>query len=118
MTRYPIELDDDDTTANRGAELQITPAISALADRSYPFVVAHDEGDGWIARVPDLPGLVVAGDTIDEMMSLLAGAKEVYIASLVRRGHAVPSPRPVEEIIAPVIRSPAIADAVAADGDA
>lgn len=45
-----------------------------------------------------LPGLVAAGDTLDEMMDDLKGAEEVYIASLLLWGHDVPDPRPYDGV--------------------
>ncbi len=101
MKRYPIELDDDDTTTNAAVEIEITPEVLALANRSYAVLVTFEEDSGWVGRVPDLPGLVAAGDTIDEMFVLLQGAKEVYIASMLRHGEAVPAPRPYNAIMNP-----------------
>lgn len=101
MKRYPIELEDDDMTTNMGEELEITPEIEALARRPYPVLVTYEEDSGWVGRVPDLPGVVAAGDTPDEMMDVLQGAKEVYIASMLRHGETVPDPRPYDAILNP-----------------
>ncbi|GEM_PF-3421696 len=101
MKYYPIDIDDGDTTTNAATEVTITPEVRALARRSYAVVVTHEEDSGWVGRVPDLPGLVAAGDTLDEMMDDLEGAKEVYIASLLLRGHTVPAPRPYEAVANP-----------------
>jgi len=98
MKRYPIDIEDDDTSTNAATEVTITPEIHALARRPYAVVVTHEADSGWVGRVPDLPGLVVAGDTLDEMMDDLEEAKEVYVASLLLRGHDVPDPRPYEAI--------------------
>lgn len=95
---YPIEREDGDTSTNAVTEVAITPEVHALARRSYAVVVTHEDDSGWVGRVPDLPGLIVAGDTLDEMMEALEGAKEVYIASLLLRGHDVPDPRPYEAV--------------------
>lgn len=98
MKHYPIEIEDGDTSTNAATEVVIVPEIRALARRSYAVIVTHEEDSGWAGRVPDLPGLIVAGDTLDEMMEDLEGAKEVYIASLLLRGHEVPDPRPYEAV--------------------
>ncbi|MGI8854721.1 MAG: type II toxin-antitoxin system HicB family antitoxin [Thermomicrobiales bacterium] len=89
---------DDDRVTNAATEVTITPEIRALAGRPYAVVVTFEDDSGWVGRVPDLPGLVAAGDTLDEMMADLDGAKEVYIASLILRGHDVPDPRPYEAV--------------------
>ncbi len=101
MKRYPIEIDDNDTTTNASVEIEITPTVQAFANRPYAVVVTFEEDSGWVGRVPDLPGLIAAGDTIDEMFDLLQGAKEVYIASMLRHGEAIPDPRPYDAILNP-----------------
>jgi predicted RNase H-like HicB family nuclease len=98
MKRYPIEIEDDDVVTNAATEVTVTPEIRTLARRPYAVVVTVEDDSGWIGRVPDLPGLVAAGDTLDEMMEDLEGAKEVYIASLILRGHSVPDPRPYDAV--------------------
>ena len=98
MKQYPIDIEDGDTTTNAATEVTITPEIRALARRPYAVGGTHEEDSGWVGRVPDLPGLIAAGDTLDEMMDDLEGAKEVYVASLLLRGHAVPAPRPYEAV--------------------
>ncbi len=101
MKRYPIELEDGDTTTNMGEELAITPEIVALARRPYPVLVTYKEDSGWVGRVPDLPGVIAAGDTPDEMMDVLQSAKAVYIASMLRHGETVPVLRPYDAILNP-----------------
>ncbi len=98
MKALLIDIEDDDTTTNAATDVTLTPEIYALARRPYAVVVTHEADSGWVGRVPDLPGLVAAGDTLDEMMDDLEGAKEVSIASLLLRGHAVPDPRPYEAV--------------------
>ncbi len=101
MKQYPIELEDDDTTTNMGKPLEITAEIEALARRPYPVLVTYEEVSGWVGRVPDLPGVIAAGDSPDEMMDVLQGAKAVYIASMLRHGETVLEPRPYDAILSP-----------------
>lgn len=101
MKQYPIELEDDDTTTNMGEELAITSEIVALACRPYPVLVTYEEDSGWVGRVPDLPGVIAVGDTADEMMDVLQGAKAVYIASMLRHGENVPRPRSYDAVVNP-----------------
>ena len=44
------------------------------------------------AYVPDLPGCVSCGDTIDEARQLIDEAVQLHIESLRRHGEPVPSP--------------------------
>jgi len=46
---------------------------------------------GWSAYAPDLPGLGVAGDTIDETRQLLREAIEMHIEDLRATGQPIPS---------------------------
>jgi predicted RNase H-like HicB family nuclease len=46
---------------------------------------------GWSAYAPDLPGLGVAGDTIDETRQLLREAIEMHIEDLHATGQPIPS---------------------------
>lgn len=101
MKQYPIELEDDDTMTNMGEPLEITAEIEALARRPYPVLVTYEEDSGWVGRVPDLPGVIAAGDSPDERMDVLQGAKAVYIASMLRHGETVPEPRPYDAILSP-----------------
>jgi predicted RNase H-like HicB family nuclease len=46
---------------------------------------------GWSAYAPDLPGLGVAGDTMDETRQLLREAIEMHIEDLRATGQPIPS---------------------------
>lgn len=105
---YPIDLEDDDTTTNRGEPLAVTDAARQLARRAYVMVVAHEEDSGWVATVPDLPGVMAVGETLDEMVRVLEGAKEAWIASALRHGQPIPAPRSYRVVLA-------TGDALAAD---
>lgn len=93
MSKYPLELEDDDrTTGISGELLSITPEIELLASRPYRMVVWHDDENGWAAVIPDLPGLSAAGDTLDEMVATAEEAKRLWIAAALASGRAVPAP--------------------------
>ncbi len=73
--------------------MEITAEIEALARRPYRMIVWHDEENGWAAEIPDLPGLSAAGDTLEEMMSIVEEAKLLWIAAALAEGRAIPVPR-------------------------
>ena len=57
------------------------------------YVVIVEEGPtSWGAHVPDLPGCIAAGESRDEVVSLIKEAIEVHIKGLRRAGEAVPAP--------------------------
>ena len=56
------------------------------------FAVVYEEtSTGWSAYVPDLPGLGVAADTLEDTRQLLREAIELHIEDLRATGQAVPS---------------------------
>ena len=57
------------------------------------YVVVIEKGESnFSAYVPDLPGCVAAGDTVEEVEALIRGAMEMHIAGLREDGIAVPPP--------------------------
>jgi len=58
----------------------------------YWAVLEHAEDDTWSAFVPDLPGCVATGATIEEARELMTRAVALHIESLVEHGESVPPP--------------------------
>lgn len=59
------------------------------------YVVIFEEGENSCsAYVPDLPGCIAAGDTIQEVQTLIAEAIEFHIEGLEEDGDVVPPPLP------------------------
>ena len=56
------------------------------------LVVYERAGKNYSAYVPDLPGCVAAGDTLEETEQLVKEAIELYIAALRADGKPVPVP--------------------------
>jgi predicted RNase H-like HicB family nuclease len=57
------------------------------------YTVIHEKGDStWGAYVPDLPGVIAAGDSREEVESLIREAVEFHIEGLRAEGLAVPPP--------------------------
>ncbi len=56
-----------------------------------------DEGGGWFATVPDLPGCMSDGDTFEEMRENVRDAIECWISAATRLGRTVPQPASVSE---------------------
>ena len=57
------------------------------------YVVVIEKGkSNFSAYVPDLPGCVAAGDSIEEVEELIRGAMEMHIAGLREDGIIVPPP--------------------------
>ena len=64
------------------------------------LVIYEKSQDGWGAYVPDLPGLGVVGDTLDEVKELIREGIDFHIEGLREHGEAVPPPTVQMEYIA------------------
>lgn len=63
--------------------------MSDKSEFEFTFVVERSDDGGWSATCPDLPGLLLAGDTKAEM---LEDAREVvadYIFEMAKRGFKI-----------------------------
>jgi antitoxin HicB len=68
---------------------------NAVDPRDYPVRVrrlAEDEGGGWLAEVPDLPGCLSDGETPEEALAHVAGAVLSWIEAAEELGRPVPPP--------------------------
>ncbi len=62
---------------------------------SYNISVIRDTQNGYVARVEEMPGLVVAEDTQAALDASLRDVMALYIASAMRRGRPIPQPHAV-----------------------
>lgn len=59
----------------------------------YDYLVIYEQGEtGWSAYVPDLPVVVAAGDTREEVEELMQGAIEMHLEAMLRDGVSIPQP--------------------------
>lgn len=66
--------------------------------KKYAIVVERAERN-YAAYVPDLPGCVATGTTVEEVENLLREAIEVHIAGMREDGMPVPAPSSVVDYI-------------------
>lgn len=59
----------------------------------YLVVISKDEDSDWGASVPDLPGCVATGKTIDSALRRIEGAIRLHIRGLREDGLTAPRPR-------------------------
>ena len=55
-------------------------------------IVIEDAGDNFSAYVPDLPGCVSTGTTVDEVTANIRDAISLHIESLRKHGEEIPPP--------------------------
>ncbi len=56
------------------------------------FEAPTQSGDNWSGYAPDLPGLAVVGDTLEECRASMVSGIQVYLDALRRKGFPVPEP--------------------------
>jgi len=61
---------------------------------SSPFlVVIEPDEDGWLASVPDLPGCLSGGETIEQAQAGIEEAIRLWIETANESGWPIPEPR-------------------------
>ncbi len=64
------------------------------------YLVVYEKSDtGWGAYVPDLPGLGVAGKTLDETKQLIREAIDFHVEGMRLHGETVPQPTTQTEYV-------------------
>ena len=63
------------------------------------LVVYEKSPTSWGAYPPDLPGLGVAGDTLDEVKELIREAIEFHLEGMRQHGDPIPDPTATTEYI-------------------
>ncbi len=67
---------------------------------SLPYrveVYPDEDGKGFAALVPDLPGCMTAADTREELWPMLEDAKRLWLEVALEDGIPIPEPKPLEE---------------------
>jgi predicted RNase H-like HicB family nuclease len=65
--------------------------IGGVAMKEY-VVIYEWAGNNYSAYVPDLPGCIACGDTLDETQALIKEAIDLYIETLKEDGKPIPEP--------------------------
>jgi predicted RNase H-like HicB family nuclease len=60
--------------------------------REYTVIYERANDGGWGAYAPDLPGLGVVGDTLEEAEQLIREGITIHIAGLIEDGLPIPEP--------------------------
>jgi predicted RNase H-like HicB family nuclease len=66
-----------------------------LTELLYPVLIeplAVEDGGGFLARVPDLPGCMSDGDSPEEAIGNVRDAIAVWIDTATELGHPIPQP--------------------------
>ncbi|MBV9033057.1 MAG: type II toxin-antitoxin system HicB family antitoxin [Acidobacteriaceae bacterium] len=60
--------------------------------RQYAVVIEHAPGSNYSAYVPDLPGCVTVGDTLEEIERMMHEAIEFHLEGMREDGLPIPEP--------------------------
>ena len=66
-----------------------------MSDLDYPCILrplSAEEGGGWLAEFPDLPGCIADGETRDEALREAEDAARSWIETAQAHGDPIPSP--------------------------
>lgn len=66
---------------------------------SLPYrveIYPEEDGNGYTAIIPDLPGCMTCADTLDELWDMIVEAKELWLEVALEDGDYIPEPPPVE----------------------
>lgn len=63
------------------------------------LVICEKSSEGWGAYAPDLPGLGVAGATLEEVKELIREAIEFHLEGMRQHGDPIPAPSATTEYI-------------------
>jgi predicted RNase H-like HicB family nuclease len=81
----------------------------------FPIAIHKDPDSDYGVSVPDLPGCISAGSTIDEAMLMAREAIELHLEGLVEDGQEIPIPSDIETLRGNPDHSDAIWAIVSAD---
>jgi predicted RNase H-like HicB family nuclease len=65
---------------------------------NYPVVIHKDRSSDYGVSVPDLPGCVSAGATVDEALAMAREAIELHLEGLIQEGGLIPLASPIEKL--------------------
>lgn len=63
------------------------------------LIVIEKAGDNYSAYVPDVPGCVAAGDTVEETKELMIEALTMHFEGMSEDGDPIPQPTTVAEYV-------------------
>ncbi len=73
--------------------VEIPSVVWELTRRPYEITITHDDESGYIARVAEMPGLIVAEETEEALRPSLEKMIALYITTLMLDGDPIPEPR-------------------------
>lgn len=60
-------------------------------------IVPDTEEGGFVARLPELPGCITVGETMEEALANIGDAKRAWIEAAVEDGQSIPEPSSLDD---------------------
>jgi predicted RNase H-like HicB family nuclease len=73
--------------------------MRSATELEYLVVIEKAEDGSFSAYVPDLPGCVSCGDTVDEVTGLIQEAIRLHVESLAAHDEPVPQPAAIARLV-------------------
>lgn len=73
-----------------------TKTITHYENLKYPIEITEDE-DAYVASIPDLPGCVAYGDTLQDAVESLRAVERLWIEGRLEAGLPIPEPTELDE---------------------
>ncbi len=64
----------------------------------YPVVIHKEKNSAYGVSVPDLPGCISAGNTLDESLVMIREAIELHLEGMIEDGEVIPPARSLEDV--------------------
>ncbi|MCD8489204.1 MAG: type II toxin-antitoxin system HicB family antitoxin [Desertifilum sp.] len=68
------------------------PSLESYLNLQYPVTLYPDAEGGYVAQIKDLPGCLSQGETLEEAVSNINEARELWIETAYEAGDAIPLP--------------------------
>lgn len=65
----------------------------------FPVLISKEPGSDYGVMVPDLPGCITAGTTVDEALAFAREAIELHLEGMVAEGMPLPKPSRLESLL-------------------
>ena len=73
-----------------------THTLEYYLSLNYKIELYSDDGS-FVAEIPDLPGCITQGDTMEEAIALIHDAKHIWLETATDRGLSIQEPRHLDE---------------------
>jgi len=77
---------------------EIEETVERYMALPYRIELIPDPNDGgWVVAIPDLPGCLSQGDTVEEAMEMIRDAQRGWLAVSLENDATIPAPRDIDE---------------------